>query len=333
MLRIHQNFKDEVCSMSAQRTESLPHFLNLPQPLALEKDSGLTIPGIIRVRQGCSLGMGLASLGTECLQRLVAAPELLLSSVQAWLKDQPNHRVAIIESATADASLIWCCKQTATRNRWVRFITQLVNLRAINAFYQGWAFLRVRIRTPRPLAVVAVRRGGAYYEYLLTEAIPAAISLERWLSDAERQVTGDAFHRRRDVALQLGSQLQRLHRHGFDHRDLKPTNILLSDRAGRPTVWLIDLDGVWRWPLLPSARRVQNLARLWAGVSRCANVSASDALRFLVAYLPADQRANWRVLWRQVARRARAKQSRQDSVNAQQTAAPLTFPQIGEHGP
>ena len=332
-------FKDEVRSMSLPRVDPLPSCLS-PQPqLALDKDPGLLVPNLIRARLGQSRGIGLAILGTDCLQRLVAAPEPLLANVHTLLKDQPNHRVALIDPdfadpTSADATPAWCCKQTATRSVWVRFISRFVNLRATNAFNQGWALLKVRVRTPRPLAVIAVRSSGVYCEYLLTEAVPAAMSLETWLTTADRHSSGAAFQVRSDIARQLAIQLQRLHRHGFDHRDLKPTNILLSGQSRKSTVWLIDLDGVWRWPLLPTVRRVQNLGRLWAGVARSQRVGATDALRFLMTYLPAEQRAQWKTLWKQVARRALKKQSQQRVAAIARPHLPtLNLPQIGAYGP
>jgi serine/threonine protein kinase len=148
-------------------------------------------------------------------------------------------------------------------------------------------------------------RRGVYHEYLLTEAVPGAISLHDWLEGHTSDESDSEFlWQRISVARQLGLLLQRLHQQRFDHRDLKPTNLLLSD-VGR--VWLIDLDGIWRWPVLPRIRRVQNLARLWAGLAGRQQVTAADALRFLLAYLTPEQRGEWKLIWRQVARRAAAK--------------------------
>jgi hypothetical protein len=228
------------------------------------------------------------------------------------LKDQPGHRVALVDSESETVAGLWCCKETVTRSWWVRFVTSWGSFRAHNAFRQGQALLQVQVSTPQPLAVMACTRNGAYHEYLLTEAVPAATSLQCWLlSAATSSPTGGDFRPRREVCRQLGLQLQRLHRHGFDHRDLKATNVLISEQAGKRSLWLIDLDGVWRWPILPRPRRVQNLARLWAGVAGLPQVTRTDALRFLLAYLTPQQRTTWKSLWRQVARRSAAKIAKQ----------------------
>ena len=294
-------------------------------PPRLLSEPRAPLPGAIRHRSeqecvrlcdGRTRGWGLSYLGADCLQRLVSAPELLLAGARTWLKDQPGHRVALVDSESEMAPGIWCCKETTTHSWWVRWVTTWGSFRAQNAFRQGLCLLRAQIQTPQPLAVMAVTRRGTYHEYLLTEAIPDAISLQRWLSAPGPSHSGERFRRRCDITRQWGQQLQRLHQHGFDHRDLKATNILLSEPSGGCSVWLIDLDGVWRWPWLPSPRRVQNLARLWAGVALIPNVSATDALRLLFAYLTPEQRRGWKSLWRQIVRRSAAKISRQRALDS-----------------
>ena len=294
--------------MLAHSVELLPPCMiaevRAPQPDTLLER---TAPELIRALDGRTRGLGLARLGSGCLQRLVSAPELLLAGAREWLKDQPGHRVALVESESETAPGTWCCKETVTRDWWVRFVTTWASFRAHNAFRQGLALLRANISTPQPLAVLTVTRGGAYHEYLLTEAVSGTSSLHRWLSSNVPAGSADDLPRRREITRQLGLQLQRLHRHGFDHRDLKPTNILISEQSANPNVWLIDLDGVWRWPWLPGPRRVQNLARLWAGVAALPGVTRTDALRLLFAYLRPEQRRGWKCLWRRVARRAAAR--------------------------
>lgn len=264
-------------------------------------------PELVQIVDGRASGLGLASLGMDCLQRLVSAPELLLAGARTWMKNQPGHRVAFVDSESEAAPGMWCCKERTTRSRWVRFAAAWTSIRAHNAFRQGLALLRAQVNTPLPLAVVAVTRCGEYHEYLLTEAIPDAVSLQTWLGTRGQSSSTSALRETSDLSRQLGLQLQRLHAHGFDHRDLKPTNVLIAESSGRSSVWLIDLDGVWQWPWIPAPRRVQNLARLWAGVAGLDGVTATDALRFLLSYLMPDQRRNWKTLWRRVAKRAAAK--------------------------
>ncbi|MDB5337020.1 MAG: Mn2+-dependent serine/threonine protein kinase [Planctomycetaceae bacterium] len=298
--------------MPAHSVELLPPCVitevRAPQPSALTERP---VPELIRVLDGRTRGLGLARLGADCLRRLASAPELLLAGAREWLKDQPGHRVALVESESNTAPGMWCCKETVTRDWWVRFVTTWGSFRAHNAFRQGLALLRANVSTPQPLAVLTVTRGGAYHEYLLTEAVPGTSSLHSWLTSCAPARSTEELLRRREITRQLGLQLQRLHGRGFDHRDLKSTNILISEQAASPSVWLIDLDGVWRWPWLPGPRRVQNLARLWAGVAAIPGVTTTDALRLLFAYLTPEQRRGWKSLWCRVARRSAAKIAKQ----------------------
>lgn len=260
------------------------------------------MPKLFRVAAGPARGMGLSQLGIDCLQRMVSAPELLLASVNTWLKNDADRRVALIAADAGSAEETWCCKEAINRNWWVRFISRFRSVRAWNAFEQGLLLCQYQISTPQPLAVVTVTRSRTYSEYLVTAAVPGAISLHHWLHDHSHcGLQGDSRRPRTALARQLGEQLQRLHQHRFDHRDLKPTNILLDLHD---QIYLIDLDGVRRWPLLPRFRRVQNLARMWAGLGGSRQVTATDALRFLFAYLPPEQRGDWKTLWRQVKRRS-----------------------------
>lgn len=287
-------------------------------------------PKLVQMNSGLAQGTGLASLGTDCLRRILSHPERLLASPSVWLKNELDHRVALIEAeskltATALGDAMWCCKESISRRWWVPLLSRLVSLRSHNAFHQGLRLQQVGVATPQPLAVVGVIRGQAYHEYLLTEAVSGAVSLQQWCRQIRtREATPELWWERRIIARQLGLQLQRLHQQRFDHRDLKPSNILLSEAT---RVWLIDLDGVWRWPILPHSRRVQNLARMWAGLAGLSGVTATDALRFLLAYLPPQEHGSWKTLWRQVVRRAQQKISQKRASTA--TIQSHSFP---EHG-
>lgn len=263
------------------------------------------VPEVVSLASGAARGMGLARLGSDCLQQIVSQPERLLADPVAWLKVAADRRVALIVPQAGSPDSLWCCKESVSSRPWVRLISRISSLRAWNAFRQGLQLCQAGISTPQPLAVVSVTRRGVQHEYLLTAAVTDAISLQRWLTDPDTVKNRTQFaggcHR---LAVQLGLELQRLHRHRFDHRDLKATNILLSPDGG---VWLIDLDGVRRWPILLRSRRVQNLARLWVGVAIAGRVPATEALRFLFAYLPPHERPRWKAWWRDVAQRAARK--------------------------
>lgn len=257
---------------------------------------------VVRLANRRTSGLALTSLDANCLRRLVASPEDLFSNPVAWLKRASDRRVALISAWDGSAEGLWCCKESLSQRIWVRLISRCVSLRAWNAFRQGLRLSDAGILTPQPLAVIGVTRRGVLHEYLLTEAVDQAVSLQHWLSSAKSETPGADLAKSRDrLARRLGQTLHRLHAHRFDHRDLKATNILVS---ADERLWIIDLDGVRRWPVLLRFRRVQNLARLWVGAASTGCVSTTTALRFLLAYLTPLERTGWKQWWRDIARRA-----------------------------
>jgi hypothetical protein len=251
--------------------------------------------------------VGLTELGRTWLERFHSAPELVFSTAKTWLKQDTARRAALVEAEIDGQRMTWFLKETVTRRFWVRFVVRFGDFRSSNAWKQGLAFRALSISTPRPLALSTFTRNGAYYEYLLTEVVSGAVTLNQWLGRKALISDHGLDLNRRGIARELGTQLRKMHQHGFDHRDLKGSNILVSEFDAGLKLWLIDLDGVWRWPVLPPSRRIQNLARLWVGMIQFQSVSATDALRFLKVYLGPDWRCCWKALWCKIIRRAAIK--------------------------
>lgn len=302
--------------MSVSSLEFLP---SAAAPDACAQDSSITTAdpqsgqcpvteNVLTIARAGRRSVGLAELGWAWLERFHSSPELLFCATTAFLKHDVNRRAALVDVGLAESSLVCFLKETSSRNWWVRFSVQFAELRSTNAWRQGLAMRAAGIRTPRPVALATFSQNGAYYEYLLTEVISNATTLDRWLGRRDASITATEYNtQRRFVAVELGTQIRRLHQHRFDHRDLKASNILVSESEAGMQLWLIDLDGVWRWPILPRSRQIQNLARLWIGVDRTQQVTAADALRFLKVYLGQDWRKSWKSFWLQIGRRAELK--------------------------
>lgn len=93
---------------------------------------------------------------------------------------------------------------------------------------------------------------------------------------------------RRDLSLQLGAMLRATHDAGFRHHDLHWRNILVAERAGRPTVFWIDCPRGQQAPrLLPDRPFVlKDLATLdRVGHKAC---TLRERVRFLRMYLGDD---------------------------------------------
>lgn len=249
---------------------------------------------------------GLATLDQAWLKEMRDDPERLFERCLArWHKQSAKHRVAEVRlppvSGTRSPSgFIKCIARPGLWRRWLRrFRCSPVR----HAWEMGHALLRRGIDAPRPILFVERPSEGFWKDYLLTEAVPGAVgALEffnaRWpgLSASERRDWLDIHLPR------FARQVCRLHDSGFDHRDLKFANLLVSGNLRDPRVWLLDLDGVRVWRRLPAARAVQNLARINVSADVCGRFSRSDRLRFLREYLAGKFVGQWKWWWRRISR-------------------------------
>jgi len=133
----------------------------------------------------------------------------------------------------------------------------------------------------------------------LTEAVEKATHQER----------GDLIDR-------LGRLLRRFHESGLKHRDLKAANLLVNDSG----IHFIDLVGVSRHSKVPFLRRVRDLARLNGSFHQSTQLSQTDKLRFLRAYLQWSLQGSegWKAWWTALAAATREKIARN-----QRTGRPL----------
>lgn len=276
----------------------------------------------------CSLGgcRGIAALNLTWLKTVRDDPEgLFQENVLVWHKQTAKHRVAEIALdnrlvAPEGSAFFKCVEQRGLLTGW---LAQFRDSPVRKAWEFGHALLRRQVDTPRPILFVERREHNTRKCYLLTEAVHETINLSeflrsRWpyMSQSEQRVWLDVHMRR------LAWQMRRLHGSGFDHRDLKFPNLLVSCRNDDPRVWLLDLDGMRAWRRLPEARAAQNLARINVSAMVHGIASHSDRLRFLKWYLTGqssprssshrhfsnrrsstgDSSSDWKRWWRQIAR-------------------------------
>src|SRR5215203_2096432 len=85
-------------------------------------------------------------------------------------------------------------------------------------------------------------------DYLVLEFLEGE-TLESRLQRPPELLVGDAL----DIAIQIGTAVDRAHRAGIVHRDLKPGNVMLVRRAGAPHVKLLDFGVASRMPVAEPA--------------------------------------------------------------------------------
>lgn len=180
--------------------------------------------------------------------------------------------------------------------------------RALRAWHLGHALRERGIDTARPLLVVEPRTGGPRWEsYLATEWVDGD-HLHDFAARVAALSPVDRRHAARHATVVLARMLGRMHAWNVDHRDLKAQNLMLAERAGKLTAYLIDLDGVRIVRSLTERRRARNLARLATSMEAHPWVTRTDRLRFLRAYVSVAplEKHTWKWFWRRIARRSRA---------------------------
>lgn len=146
--------------------------------------------------------------------------------------------------------------------------------RARRAFRAAYHLELLGIPTARPVAAADRRMFGVLVaSYLLMEEVTGADDLGKllrggWVPDMA-------------MVRQAAQLIARLHNDGFSHRDLKESNLVLSD-AGR--LHILDLDGLKFVGDLPLTRATADLERLLRGVAKFPAVTSRHRRVFLTAY-------------------------------------------------
>lgn len=239
--------------------------------------------------------------------------ELFRTRVRHWYKREAGHRVAAVTLTTPNGDLCAVCKCIEPVGFLGKIRDWFGRSRVRHAWLTGHALLRNGIATPEPLLFVDGGLNKGSRQYLLTAAIENAATISQSLRALWPELT-PAKRRAwmRHATCRLAEQIHRLHLCGYDHRDLKFDNILVSDAAvtnnSLAQTWILDLDAVRHWPWLPQARAIQNLSRLNVSSLVWPMFRNTDRLRFLKHYLGESFDAKWKAWWRAIAGRSLQKQ-------------------------
>ena len=130
--------------------------------------------------------------------------------------------------------------------------------RARRAFHKAYHLELAGVPTARPMAMAQRSAGGVLLRsYLLMEEIPGAKELGNWLKAGHSP----------DAALvrKLADTIARLHEEGFSHRDLKLSNLVLSEDEN---IFVLDLDGLKFVHNVSTRRAAADLERLERSVKK-----------------------------------------------------------------
>jgi tRNA A-37 threonylcarbamoyl transferase component Bud32 len=158
--------------------------------------------------------------------------------------------------------------------------------RAERAALHALQLMEAGIPTAEPLAWGAADGWGRKScSCLIMEELHGVTDLGQWKGD------------RLSIFGRFGCLLGNLHRHGFTHRDLKPTNLLV-DPGGNP--YLIDLDGLRRSASVSSARAVADLVKLARRMVELSTLSPREAVEFVTRYASARGTLSRRTWWENI---------------------------------
>lgn len=173
------------------------------------------------------------------------------------------------------------------------------------------ALMRAGIATARPVALM-YRSRRPRGSMLVVEYLADAQDLDRVVLTMLPRVPARRVRAVKSALIApIVDMLAGLRDAGFYHRDLKASNLLVTDwdgSGGAPRVWVVDLEGLHRGVAASYRARWRPVIRLAASLASYDAVTRTDCARFLRAYLPrvgipADQ---WKTHWRRLADRAAA---------------------------
>lgn len=238
-------------------------------------------------------GHAVNDLPKDFVERLLADPDAPFRDPSAVVLKN-SRSSTVIELPTPAGIAIY--KRFRVKSSIILLKNRLRTSSALRSWDFGHNLLDRGLPTARPLVVLHRRRMGCPAEgYLLTERVPEARELSSAVAAGAKRSWADS----------LGRLIRLMHDKQVAHRDLKAPNVLMS--GDEPV--LIDLVGVVPGKPVGRRLRMKNLARLNASFLDSPNVSRTDRLRFLRAYLAwgLRGRAGWKDWWIGVARETSAK--------------------------
>lgn len=203
------------------------------------------------------------------------------------------------------------CKGSRCERMADRWRDALRGSRERRDFFRARLLSDMGVPTAKPLALIE-RRSPMRESWLITEDLPFLIDLDAALT---RMMHGDrrefaSF--KHGLAKQVATMIAHIQSHGWTHRDLKASNIVLLDGLANrtePRVGIVDLQGLRR-KFGRRSTKWQPLVRLAASLAQHPAVTYADRLRTLHEYmtLTGQDEADWRPCFRMIQTRVVAYQ-------------------------
>lgn len=213
-------------------------------------------------------------------------------------------------------------KRPLARTFGKRLLKLFTASRSMRAWRTAYMLLNRDLPVAQPLAVVERRTLGCIRidSVGLTDFVPEALDLETFLTRSVAPLAAEAQRRLKDSLIEAVVKLLRVFgERGFVHRDLKAPNLLVAwapPYDAEPSLTFIDMEGIRHVRRPTDTQRWRAVARLCTSLVYSPAVTRTDRLRFLKRYLtapgrsPANWKAHWRTIERDVAEKTEAKEAR-----------------------
>jgi len=231
--------------------------------------------------------------------------DLAKPAAQLLHKSSAGSRVAQLRiSRPTGQSAEIICKQGRVDTVTQRLGSWLKGPKEWREFWLGHRLRQLGLPTPLPLACMWRRAGFCHLEgRIVTAFVVNALPIDR----AVRKLDAAREGRRRSPPLdtlthRLADVLRTLGDNKLYHRDLKVSNVLVSDCEADPQPWLIDLDGVSAEATPRGPRFRDMLARLVSSFSESTELGATQHLRALnrLADRRGTAKGEWKAEWNEI---------------------------------
>jgi hypothetical protein len=247
-------------------------------------------PDFCSVRYGTtSIWLRRELVSPPMVELLADADALLHASDCVIIKDQKKITVGRVPLEWQGGRRYIYIKRYNAFSLRYRLQSILVSSAAEKALRGAAILSAIGIPTAHAIAATEERRRGMLIKsFFISEEIGGGKTADTyWREDAGSLPGALGFHCRRRFLKELAGLFSRLHAHGVYHNDLKDANIMAVPDANEapPSLWLLDVDGVRRYPVLSRSRQIKNLVQLNRTFGRY--LRRTELLYFLDCYLSA----------------------------------------------
>ena len=138
-----------------------------------------------------------------------------------------------------------------------------------------------------PKVIMIGHRGR--HNFMISEAVDNALDLYQYMDKIKKLKDANFRQKKLEIIDEIGKFIGELHSKKIIHGDLRWGNLLITkEDTDKSLFWLIDNERTFKYPVLPSARRLRNLVQLNTTISPA--LTRSDRLRFFIQYSQKNSR-------------------------------------------